>query len=376
MVLGSAPDFRRAGVARYAYGLIDALADRCDDSHEFHVFVLPSFEVPKKWLAAHGFRIHRCWHRYSRWNLVAAGPIARSLGLDFYFSTAHTVPIMTRIPRGLMVHDLFPIRHPEWFPEGHARFSRSVLPKSCRWSSLVFANSEATRRDLENVLRVDPKKIVVTPLGRGGSLARGKKPEREHLRALAIPFRRYLLTVGTLEPRKNLEGLLRAFAGLSGPEAHGLGLVVAGGRGWMYERSLALIDELGLQSRVRELGYVPDEALPELYAGCELFVYPSFEEGFGFPIIEAMQAGAPVVCSRGGSLAEVGGSAARFFDPHDIGSIREGIQEGLNDPDRQGWIERGFRNAERFDWAATADLTLGAIDSFLDCRSGNTMSSG
>lgn len=363
MVLESAQDFRRAGVARYAFELIDAFV-RNPRGHEFHLFLMPTFDPPASWRSCPSVRIHLCWERYNRWNLVAAGAVARNLKLDFYLSTAHTIPLFTRVPRGLMIHDLFPLSHPEWFPEGHARFYRRVLPASCRRSAVVFANSRATAADVERLLSVDPAKIVVTPLGPGEELRCSEGvADRSRLGSIGVPFDRYLLFVGTIEPRKNLSTLLRAFAKLSEP---GLGLVIAGGRGWKYEADLDLIDQLCLADRVALLGYVPDHDLGELYAGAELFVYPSLLEGFGLPILEAMQAGVPVACSGTGAMPEVGGEAVRYFDPKDADQMAEVIASALDGTgDRDLWIDRGRRRAAKFDWSITADLTLDAIEAHL-----------
>ena len=171
---------------------------------------------------------------------------------------------------------------------------------------------------------------------------------------------RYLLFVGTLEPRKNLTALLHAYAMLRA-EWHDedLKLVVAGRTGWLYQDIFATVKSLGLEEEVIFTGFVDDEDLPHLYWGAQLFVFPSLYEGFGLPILEAMASGVPVVTSNTASMPEVAGDAAMLVDPHDSKAIAEGMGKVLYQGRlRDVLIEKGLARARHFTWESVARRTL------------------
>jgi glycosyltransferase involved in cell wall biosynthesis len=363
----TAQDFTKAGVARYTASIVEAFVQMKDSSHEFHLFLLPTLEEPEHWRTAPHVRIHRTWKRYNKWNLVMGGLEAKRHGIDFWFSTAHTVPFFSSVKKGLMIHDLFPLRYPEMFPEDQLGFYRKMIPRSCRVSDVLFANSEDTKNDIVDMFGTDPAKIVVTPLG-PGNVIRRRDPagvDAAELAAAGVPegTERYLLTLSTLEPRKNLAGLIRAMAILrEEPEFADVRLMVAGGKGWKYQEVFDLVEHLNMADQVRFLGYVPDEALPGLFARCEAYVCPSITEGFGMPVLEAMIAGAPIVASNGGAIPEVAGNLARYFDPYDPADIARAIREQLRGSDRAAKVEQGFERAQQFSWDRCARLTIEGIE--------------
>jgi glycosyltransferase involved in cell wall biosynthesis len=365
MGLESSRDFKSAGVARYAYSLLDALVAPEFQDHELHFFLLPSFEVPKAWQEAPHVRIHRTWKRFNKWTLLVSGFVAKRLGLDFLFTTANSVPLWSPVPTGVFIHDLFPLDHPEWFPEATASVNEKTIPRAIAKSVLVLANSEATKADILRHFQVSPNKIGVTPLAGGNDIVPLKSCEidRARLPALGVPFSRYFLTLSTIEPRKNLSRLLQSLALLASKEEFAdVGLVVAGSKGWKYDDALAKIDSLGLQDRVVLTGYVDDNDLPLLFAASEFYICPSLSEGFGMPLVEAMSAGAPALSSNGGALPEVGGTAVRYFDPLNVESIAGAMMDALQDSnERRSWIDKGRVQAARFTWNRTARLTLEQI---------------
>jgi glycosyltransferase involved in cell wall biosynthesis len=171
----------------------------------------------------------------------------------------------------------------------------------------------------------------------------------------------FVLAVGTLEPRKNLPRLVRAYASLPGELQDRHPLVIVGKTGWQAGDTLASLSDLG--DRCHLLGYIPDERLARLYARCTVFCYPSLGEGFGLPVLEAMHAGAAVVTSNRSSLPEVGGDAVEYVDPFDEGSIAAGMERLLRDPERRAELSgRAARRARTFSWDRTAELTLGALE--------------
>lgn len=366
MTLQTAQDFTKAGVARYTASIVEAFVGMADSGHEFHLFLLPTLDVPEHWLEARHVRIHRTWKRYNKWNLAMGGLAARRWGIDFWFSTAHTVPYFSAVKKGVMIHDLFPLRYPEMFPEDQLGFYRSMIPRSCKVSDMLFANSEDTKRDIVTMFGIDPSKIVVTPLGPGNVIER-RDPETvtdaELETAGVDPPGRYLLTLSTLEPRKNLAGLIRALDILrADPAFADVKLMVAGGKGWKYQEVFDLVEDLGMTEAVRFLGYVPDEALPVLFARCSAYVCPSITEGFGMPVLEAMLAGAPVVASNGGAIPEVAGDLARYFDPLSPPDMARAIAEELSSTDRAARVENGLERARQFTWRRCAELTLEGIE--------------
>jgi glycosyltransferase involved in cell wall biosynthesis len=174
-------------------------------------------------------------------------------------------------------------------------------------------------------------------------------------------FAPYILFVGTVEPRKNLVTLVRAFAAVVKDFPHLL--VLAGARGWMSEPVFAEIERQGLKDRVVHLGYVPAEDLPALMSGAEVFVYPSLGEGFGLPPLEAMACGVPVVCSNAPALPEVVGDAAILVPPTDVAALEEAIMHLLSDPDLKATLrQKGLQRSRQFSWHETARLTISAFE--------------
>jgi glycosyltransferase involved in cell wall biosynthesis len=231
-------------------------------------------------------------------------------------------------------HDLAVLRHPQTFNRWTRAYSRLLLPKVARAAARVIAVSEFTRRELVEVLDVPDEKIRVVPNAVGPPFT------TDGARAAGD----YVLTVSTLEPRKNLHRLVEAFerANLNGCE-----LVVAGARGW---GNVAVRG-----SHVRWVGRVDDDELARLYRGARCFAYPSVYEGFGLPVLEAMACGAPVVASRGGAVPEVADGAAVLVDPHDPDAIAAGLREAIDRGAELGG--RGRERAARYDWDTTARLT-------------------
>jgi len=170
--------------------------------------------------------------------------------------------------------------------------------------------------------------------------------------------------LSTVEPRKNLRRLIEAFAKVACEDRFAdLGLAIGGGKGWEKSDIFEMPAKLGIQDRVKFLGYVADEDLSSLFARCEAFVLPSLIEGFGIPVLEAMLGGAPVVCSRTGSLPEVGGEAVMYFDPTNVDEMASVIAARLDSKEsREVTVARGLAQAEKFDWAKTAWLTVQAIE--------------
>jgi glycosyltransferase involved in cell wall biosynthesis len=255
----------------------------------------------------------------------------------------------------MTVHDLAPTRHPELLPPGRGRWYWSRwVPFTARFADHLLVPSASTKRDLVALAGVPEARVSVVPWGVPlESVDAGSPDGVRAAHGLVDPF---LLYVGTIDRRKDYATLLGALARLD----PAVSLVVVGtviaGRTDFPET----IRRLGLERRVRVLGYVPDGDLAALYRAAAVFVYPSFYEGFGLPVLEAMACGAPVITYRAASLPEVTGDAARLLDPPvSPEALAAAIRGVMEDPDaRRELGARGVARARRFDWRTTARLTV------------------
>jgi glycosyltransferase involved in cell wall biosynthesis len=215
-----------------------------------------------------------------------------------------------------------------------------------------------------DLLRADPGKITVIYSGVSRAFAPVGEEERERFRAQRVGGRPFILHVGTLQPRKNVDVLIRAFAGAR--RAVGLPhmLVLIGARGWMFENLFRMVDAEGLRNHVLFADYVPPDELPLWYNASDLFAYPSAYEGFGLPVLEAMACGVPVVTSTASSLREVAGAAGCFVPPGSQEALQMAIVRVLGDRTfREGMIERGLNRAGEFTWERTAAETAAVYES-------------
>jgi glycosyltransferase involved in cell wall biosynthesis len=260
-------------------------------------------------------------------------------------------------PAVITVHDLAIYSHPEWFPSGQAFATRVVVPRSIRRSDAIIAVSASTSADLREMFGVDPERVAVIP---EAASSRYRPLSRDDLEAERLRLRlpeRFILFVGTIEPRKNLETLLEAWALLSGRPP----LVVAGAWGWRYERVRERLERLG--DGVKLLGAVEPAVLPALYNLATCLAHPAWYEGFGLTPLEAMACGTPVVCSDTSSLPEVVGDAALLVPPDHVEGWRRHLERLLGDGELRVELRRkGLLQAARFSWDRTADLTWGVIE--------------
>ncbi len=259
------------------------------------------------------------------------------------WSPANSGPLTVR-NQALTIHDLSALEHPEWFAGTYSAWYRLLLPMLARRVRAIFVPSNDVKEKVTTRFGVD--NIVVAPNGVDTAIFHPRAKQG----ALDFP-KKYILFVGSIQPRKNLAGLMRAWHEVK-DEFNDTWLVVAGAAGGVFRSVKFSSDE-----RVRFLGYVPDESLPTLYANAELFVLPSFDEGFGLPALEAMACGTPVIVSNGGALPEVAGDAGFIFDLSTPDTLTQGLRECLSDKKlRAALIEKGLARAKQFSWQASAEL--------------------
>ncbi len=295
-------------------------------------------------------------HRYEQWTLPAEVAFA---GIDVLHSPDFIPPFHRRCAAVITVHDLAFKLYPQLLtPESTAYYGQ--IERAVTSADQIIAVSEATRQDMLRLLPADAKKITVIheaadpvyrPLADAAAAAQVLQKYR-----LTQPF---ILCVGTIEPRKNLPVLLRAFRMLPDRRRLGLQLAIAGPRGWLADDVFALHTQLGLGDQVRFLGAVPAAELAALYNAAALFVLPSLYEGFGLPVVEAMACGAPVVVSNVSSLPEVAGDAGLCLDPHDTRAWVDAVERVLDDePLRQAMRQKSLQRAQAFSWERAAQETL------------------
>lgn len=354
----------RAGIGRYARELIRALS-RVDRSNRYVLFVprdayaeLLNFNWPSNFKIIRAPLTERylaaLWHR-ARVPL----PIEVFIGkVDVFYSPDFLLPPTFAKRKLLTVHDLSYVRVPECFPAPLLNYLNHAVPLSVARADVILADAASTQWDLIDVYRVPPEKIRVLYSGVEPRF-RPDVSDASKMRVRALTCGKpYLLSVSTLQPRKNFVRLIEAFGKIISDfrfQISDLSLVIAGGNGWMYEQVFQAVERLGLQDRVLFPQFVDDEDLPALYAGALLFVYPSLYEGFGLPVVEAMACGAPIVSSNASSLPEVGGDAVVYFDPRDVDAIAETIRRALSDESlRNDLRARGFAQAKKFSWDQAA----------------------
>lgn len=293
----------------------------------------------------------------SLWLQAAVPRAARRDGFDLFHFTNSTAPVFASAPYVVTIHDLSLVRHPETHPLRRRAIQRTLLGRTARGARRVIAVSEATARDVVDLLGVPRERVAVTPL----ASAAGFRPVVDAERLGAVRARYGLegpvvLYVGNVEPRKNLVRLVDAFERVG---AAGTTLAIAGGLAWMsgeVERRVAGYRGPG---RVRLLGYVADEDLPALYSVATVAAYVSIWEGFGLPVLEAMACGTPVVGSRVPAIEEVAGGAARLVDPYSVEEIAGGLAAVLSSgAERARLSAAGLARAAEFSWQETARRTL------------------
>jgi glycosyltransferase involved in cell wall biosynthesis len=344
---------RRTGTEGYALHLIRAMLAQ-DAAHDFLLYFR---DPPAPDLFPRGTRrvipFPRLWThlRLSAELLTAPRP-------DVLFVPAHVLPLIHPLPSVVTVHDL----GYKYFPDAHPLAQRLYLDWATRFSARaatrVIADSHATRRDLARFYHIREDRIVVVYPGRDESLHR---VDPAPVRAKYHLPDDYLLHVGTLQPRKNLLRLIEACR-VSRNACHApFSLVLVGKAGWLSGPILAAAREHA--DLVRLLDYVPDEDLAGLYSGARALVFPSLYEGFGFPVLEAMACGAPVICANVSSLPELAGEAALLIDPLDTSALASAILQVLTDSAlRAALAEKGFAQIRKFSWAKAAREALAVLE--------------
>jgi alpha-1,3-rhamnosyl/mannosyltransferase len=355
-----------AGVAAYIRNLMSALAASGE--------VRPRYFYGARWSdqllsrvpsgVATARKLLRSWLPLS-WELsryvqrAAFAAEVRQGKFDLYHEPNYLL-LSERLPAVVTVHDLSFVHYPETHPAGRVRVVNRRLPRSLNIARAVITDSFAVREEIIRHYQVPAEKVHAVHLG-VSPLFRPRESAALSplLRRFELQQDRYLLSVGTLEPRKNLVRVLRAFAQLPATLRDRFPLVVVGAAGWRDAPIFAELGPLERNRQVRVLGYVDDQTVAALYAGARAVVYASLYEGFGLPIVEAMASGAPVLTSNIGCMKEVGENAALLVDPHDTEAVAGGMRRLLEDnAERERLRAAAIARAGDFSWDRCARETL------------------
>ncbi|MBR7801482.1 glycosyltransferase family 4 protein [Undibacterium fentianense] len=277
----------------------------------------------------------------------------------------------THLPTVLTIHDLSIYRFPNWHPKARVERMRETIPASLQRTNLVLTDSEAIRQELMQEFDFPAERIKTVLLG-VDQIYYPRTVEELHpvLHRFGLSVNAYSLFVSTIEPRKNLQNLIAAYRALPAATRQRWPLVLVGGTGWESDAIHADILRAESEGWLKYLGFVEQSVLPQLYAGCRLFTYPSWYEGFGLPIAEAMASGVPVLTSNTSSMPEVANGAALLVDPADRDDIRRALQRGLEDDCwRAQAIELGLQRAAQLSWDACVNNTVAAYQSVSAMRS-------
>ncbi len=340
-----------AGIGRYIGSLLAAYVSQYNAIDHLDVLALPGQEIPGVDIIYPPDSLdssrQRIW--YEQWRL----PLWLSTrSYDVVHFPDYQLPVLRPVKHTIItVHDLVAFKYPQMFPWAQSVVKRELMKQSVKVADHIIVPSEATAGDLQEILHVSREKISVIAHG---------VPFQTRKTLVNVRDRPYFLAVGTIEPRKNFEGVIHAFAEfVHANHLEGqVDLVIAGKKGWLYTPVLEAPKKWNIEESISLLEYVPDETLQALYQHSIALVYPSFYEGFGLPILEAMAQGTPVIASNQGALAEVCGDAALIVDPKNIDQLAQYMLDLWEKPTlREALRQKGLKRAKSYTWDQVAEKT-------------------
>jgi glycosyltransferase involved in cell wall biosynthesis len=359
----------KAGIGRYAESLTRALIAR--EPERFALFYnRGGGSLPPEGLESIPARTVRAGYkpwRMAVWmgQLAGIGFDGLIPGAELFHATEHLLPPLRGVPTVLTIHDMIFNLFPEHQKRLNYWYLNATMPLYCRRADAIVTVSESSKRDIVAHYGLDPARVqVIYEAAAPEFVPAASEVVDEVRRRYSLP-ERFMIHVGTIEPRKNLTRLIEALqqlrkAGLTIP------LVVVGGKGWLYDEFFQRLEQSDVRDAVLFPGYVPSADLPAIYSAASLAAMPSVYEGFGLPVLESMASGTPVVSSDASSLPELGGEAARYFDPYDVEAMAEAIGEVWSDELlRDEMREKGLVEAAKFSWERAAEETWAVYESIL-----------
>lgn len=348
---------KKVGVSEYAFQLILEFYKKRKSDLQFTIFLK---EKPKEFLPQED----------AFWQYAVIGPkkFWTQIGLPFYlfthktpslfFTPTHYAPRFCPVSSVVSIMDLSYLYFPDLFKKSDLLQLRSWTAYSVQKARQVFTISKASKNDIIKEYKLPSEKVVVTYPGI--KQQKDKMSPYKKVQEMYKVKEKFILFVGTLQPRKNIERLIHAFSLL---KDNNLQLVIVGKKGWLYEEILSAPEKYHVQDRVLFLGFVEDDVLSLLYAHAICFVLPSLYEGFGLPILEAMKYGCPVLTSNVSSLPEAGGNAALYCSPTDVEDIAQKLDTIIsNESLRDTMIKKGYEHIKKFTWEQTAKETLKVLE--------------
>ncbi|MFA6306274.1 MAG: glycosyltransferase family 1 protein [Patescibacteria group bacterium] len=373
-------DARYSGVSEYAFNLIKEIL-RLDNRNEYRLFYncfgdcasMPEFAGKNVEVIKYNYPNKIL--NYLFFKFFNYPKIDKELEADIFFMPHINFIGMSSAGKSLItIHDLSFLRYPEFFSRRKNFWHKMInVKKLIKRFDYVIAVSEHTKRDIVELCGISPDKIKVIYPGLGAEFTDIKIAGDKSAaikRKYDLPDK-YILYLGTVEPRKNVDGIIRAYNQLrtclpdgQGYELRDYKLVIVGGRGWKSEKIYKELEQSEFKADIKFLGYVDAEDKAYLYNSASVFIYPSFYEGFGFPPLEAMASGLPVIASYAASLPEVAGGAALMVNPYNISELALAMREVLTDENlRNKLIKRGLEQAKKFSWEKTAKEYLEILNS-------------
>ncbi len=354
-LLSARAGYRSAGIHGYIYNTLRHLPYGTPDWH-YTVLVgegrLP--EAPRVTIQRSQFSTHHPLRRIV-WEQMIQPIVLRRLKPDLYHATAFVAPIILKTPSVVTVYDLSFIRFPQALSRSRRLYLQAFTRLSCRRAAQVIAISESTAQDILHFFDIPPEKMTIAVPGVGDDFRPLEAAQVEVFRQQNQLPNRFILHLGTLEPRKNLPMLLRAYAALPESLREAVHLVLAGGKGWDYDDIFNTVVEYRLEKFVHFPGYVDQQSLPLWYNAAEALAYPSIFEGWGLPVVEAMACGCPTLVSDISSLPEAAGETGLRLPPDDESAWAAGLRRAMTDTDwREKSKKAGIERASRFTWQATA----------------------
>ncbi len=347
----------RVGSSEFCFQILSQIP-KIDKTNNFSIFlpVKPTVDLPertKKWE-------YVVFSSKKLWTLIGLSKVLSKYKLDVFFSPTHYLPFRTSSPSVISILDISYLYFPGLFKKKDLYQLKLWGRYSIKKAKKIITISNFSKNDIIKMYKVNPDKIAVVYPGIKENL--GSNNSNLDMKDLKDKYgiaSSYILFVGTLQPRKNIVKLIEAFSKLE----EKIELVIVGKKGWQFDEILDAPKKYGVEGRVKFLDSVTDEELPNFYKNAVCFCLPSLYEGFGLPILEAMQYGCPVATSNISSLPEVGGDAAVYFDPEDSEDIAKSLKSLIQDPKlRDKLIKRGHEQVKKFSWEKAAKETLKVLE--------------
>lgn len=356
----------KAGIGHYTYYLVKHLL-KVDKKNDYVLYFDYQFPEPHEFTKHPRVTVRQFpFSRYKHYlpfgysHLLVTAQLKRD-HLDVYHAPANIIPLQYKLPSVVTVHDLAIYTHPEWFPDGQ-NFSKKVLvPSSLQRARKIIAVSRSTRQEMIKLFDVAPEKIEVVYEG----FVKDKKVSKQQMQEVRNQYHlksNYVLFVGSIEPRKNLPALIKAFDAIVNSNWRkwkDWQLVMAGAKGWKYNETMQAIKNAKCGSSIRYIGYVSHEEKMALMSGAQIFAFPSLWEGFGLPVLEAFGLGTPVLSSAVSAIPEIAEGAAVLVNPKKQIDLQTGLKDLMTDPTRRQELGAlGKVRAQGFSWEEAARHTL------------------